>query len=69
MRSNKVTKLKICFLQVRCFSVTFSDFNEVSSWKCRHAMKSWENGHRKRCFILRYKICPLMYEVRGEYNS
>ena len=66
MRSNGVTELKIWVLQVRCFSVTFSDFHEVSSWKCRHATKSWESGHRKRCVILRYNKFPLMYEVRGE---
>ena len=36
------------------FSVTFSDFHEVSSWKCRHATKSWESGHNQRCVILSY---------------
>ena len=51
MRSNRVIELKIWVLQVRCF---FSDFHEVSSWKCRHATKSWESGHRKRCAILSY---------------
>ena len=68
MRSNRVKKLHIWVLQVRFFSVTFGDFHEVSSWKCQHAMKTWESGHRKRCVILSYNKFPLMYEVRGEDN-
>ena len=35
--------------------VFFSDFHKVSSWKCRHATKSWESGHMNICVILRYK--------------
>ena len=46
--------------------MTFSNFHEVSSWKCRHATKSWESGHRKRCVILIYNRFPLMHEFRGE---
>ena len=36
------------------FLVTFSDFHEVSSWKCRHATESWESGHKKISVILSY---------------
>ena len=48
------------------FSVTFNDFHEVPSWKCRHAMKSWESGHRKRCVILSYKsdVPPIAWKLQ-----
>ena len=37
--------------------------------KCRHAMESWESGHRKRCVILGYNSFPTMLDkINKEKN-